>query len=114
MHDGGAQRSARAGVIGGEEAVLLKDLAALTPPVVVCVAFVVGLVLLLRREMAPKRRVREGSRREAENSGNNGIIDVNEATSAAGPDGQSAENAVQNGDQRDDVRRSSGGSGSRH
>jgi hypothetical protein len=92
---------------------LLKDLAALTPPAVVCVAFVVGLVLLLRREMAPKRRVREGSRREAENSGNNGIIDVNEATSAAGPDGQSAENAVQNGDQRDDTRRSSGGSGSR-
>jgi len=93
---------------------LLKDLAALTPPAVVCVAFVVGLVLLLRREMAPKRRVREGSRREAENSGNNGIIDVNEATSAAGPDGHSAENAVQNGDQRDDTRRPSGGSGSRH
>ena len=114
MRGGGAQRSARACVIGREEAVLLKDLAALTPPVVVCVAFVVGLVLLLRREMAPKRRVREGSRREAENSGNNGIIDVNEATSAAGRDGQSAGNAVQNGDQRDDARRSSGGSGSRH
>ena len=113
MQGGGAQRSARVGVIGGEEAVLLKDLAALTPPAVVCVAFVVGLVLLLRREMAPKRRVREDSRRDAENSGNNGIIDVNEATPAAGPDAQSAGNAVQNGDQRDDARRSSGGSGSR-
>src|ERR1700749_566854 len=117
MHDGGAQRSARAGVIGGEEAVLLKDLAALTPPAVVCVAFVVGLVLLLRREMAPKRRVREDARREAENSGNNGIFDVNEATTTAGPDGQTAgqtaRNTVQNSDQRDGARRSAGGSGSR-
>jgi hypothetical protein len=64
--------------------------------------------------MAPKRRVREDVRREAENSGNNGIIDVNEATTAAGSDGQTAGNATQNSDQRDDARRSSGGSGSRH
>lgn len=96
----------------------MKDLAALTPPAVVCVAFVVGLVLLLRREMAPKRRVREGARREAENSGKNGIIDVNEATTVAGPDGQTAGqtagNAAQNDDQPDGARRSSGGSGSRH
>jgi hypothetical protein len=92
----------------------LKDLAALTPPAVVCVAFVVGLVLLLRREMAPKRRVREDVRREAENSGNNGIIDVNEATTVAGSDGQTAGNTAQNSDQRDGARRSSGGSGSRH
>ena len=92
---------------------MLKDLAALTPPAVVCVAFVVGLVLLLRREMAPKRRVREGARREAENSGKNGIIDVNEATSAAGSDGHTAENAVQNSDQHDGGSRSSGGPGSR-
>src|SRR6202012_1360277 len=101
MRGGGAQRSARAWFIGREEAVLLKDLAALTPPAVVCVAFVVGLVLLLRREMAPKRRVREDVRREAENSGNNGIIDVNEATTVAGPDGQTAGNTAQNSDQRD-------------
>ena len=33
-----------------------QDLAALTPPLVVCVAFVIGVALLLRREMAPKRR----------------------------------------------------------
>jgi hypothetical protein len=63
--------------------------------------------------MAPKRRVREDVRREAENSGNNGIIDVNEATTVAGPDGQTAGNTAQNGDQRDGARRSSGGSGSR-
>jgi hypothetical protein len=96
----------------------LKDLAALTPPAVVCVAFVVGLVLLLRREMAPKRRVREDARREAENSGKNGIIDVNEATTVASPDGETAGktagNAAQNSDQRDGARRSSGGPGSQH
>ena len=92
----------------------MKDLAALTPPAVVCVAFVVGLVLLLRREMAPKRRVREEVRPDAENSGNNGIIDVNEATTVAGSDGQTAAAPVQNADQRDGARRSSGGSGSRN
>jgi hypothetical protein len=32
-----------------------QDLAALTPPLVVCVAFVVGLIIFLRREMGPKR-----------------------------------------------------------
>jgi hypothetical protein len=90
----------------------LKDLAALTPPAVVCVAFLVGLVLLLRREMAPKRRVRQDARREAENSGNNGIIDVNEAPSVTGSDGKTAGNAAQNSDQRDGARRSSGGPGS--
>jgi hypothetical protein len=93
--------------------VLLKDLAALAPPVVVCVAFVVGLVLLLRREMAPKRRVREDRHREAGNSGNNGIIDVNETTSAARSDGHHAGNTVQNSDRRDDARRSSGDPGPR-
>jgi hypothetical protein len=32
-----------------------QDLAALIPPLVVCVAFIVGLVMFLRREMGPKR-----------------------------------------------------------
>jgi hypothetical protein len=63
----------------------LKDLAALTPPVVVCVAFLVGLVLLLRREMAPKRRVREDPGGEHDISGN-GIIDGNAPTSPTTPD----------------------------
>jgi hypothetical protein len=31
------------------------DLVAITPPLVVCVAFVVGLVLFLRHQLAPKR-----------------------------------------------------------
>jgi hypothetical protein len=98
--------------------VLLKDLAALTPPAVVCVAFIVGLVLLVRREMAPKRRVREGARREADISGNNGIIDANEATSAARPDGNPAGNRAGNpagnSAERDQARRSSGDHGSLH
>jgi len=37
---------------------MLQDLAALAPPVLVCVAFVIGAWLLLRRELAPKRRAR--------------------------------------------------------
>lgn len=65
---------------------MLKDLAALTPPAVVCVAFLIGLVLLLRREMAPKRRVREDPGDERDISGNNGIIDVKAPASVAGPD----------------------------
>ena len=65
---------------------MLKDLAALTPPALVCVAFLIGLVLLLRREMAPKRRVREDPGDERDISGNNGIIDVKAPASVAGPD----------------------------
>ena len=94
----------------------MKDLAALTPPAVVCVAFIVGLVLLVRREMAPKRRVREGVRREADISGNNGIIEANEATSAArsdeNPVGNRAGNLAVNTAEWDQARRSSGDHGS--
>ena len=39
------------------------DLAALTPPLIVCVAFLVGVAILLRREMAPKRRAERNERR---------------------------------------------------
>jgi hypothetical protein len=38
-----------------------QDLAALTPPLVVCVAFLIGLVIFLRRQIGPKRN---GSRRD--------------------------------------------------
>ena len=41
-----------------------QDLAALTPPLVVCVAFIIGLAIFLRREMGPKRGgTRTGRRR---------------------------------------------------
>ena len=36
----------------------MQDLAALAPPAIVCVAFVIGAWMLLRRELAPKRRAR--------------------------------------------------------
>ena len=32
------------------------DLAALTPPLVVCAAVLIGVAMLLRREMSPKRK----------------------------------------------------------
>jgi hypothetical protein len=78
---------------------MLSDLAALTPPAVVCVAFLVGLVLLLRREMAPKRRVREDPDSERDISGNNDIIDAK------------AQATVTSGDDQDDVGRSPDGRG---
>jgi ABC-type nickel/cobalt efflux system permease component RcnA len=37
---------------------MLQDLAALAPPAIVCVAFLVGAWVLVRKELAPKRRSR--------------------------------------------------------
>jgi len=37
------------------------DLAALAPPAIVCVAFVIGAWVIVRRELAPKRRRRAES-----------------------------------------------------
>lgn len=34
---------------------MLADLAALTPPLIVAVAFLIGLVMFLRRQMAPRQ-----------------------------------------------------------
>jgi hypothetical protein len=44
---------------------MLQDLAALTPPLIVCVAFLVGVGVLVRRELAPRRQ----ARRDAVRSG---------------------------------------------
>ena len=41
------------------------DLAALTPPLVVCVAFLIGVVMLLRSQLAPKRRAERNARRRS-------------------------------------------------
>ena len=47
-----------------EDCAMWQDLAALTPPLVVCVAFIIGLVIFLRREMGPRRDgARDGRRR---------------------------------------------------
>jgi hypothetical protein len=42
-----------------------QDLAALTPPLIVCVAFIIGLVIFLRRQMGSKRN---GSRSDRHRS----------------------------------------------
>jgi hypothetical protein len=44
-----------------------QDLAALAPPLIVCAAFLVGLALFLRREMAPKRDRTRSDRRRSRN-----------------------------------------------
>jgi amino-acid N-acetyltransferase len=49
----------------GEDGAMWQDLAALTPPLVVCVAFLIGLAMLLRREMSPKRRAERTARRRS-------------------------------------------------
>jgi hypothetical protein len=35
---------------------MVQDLAALAPPAIVCAAFLVGAWVIVRRELAPKRR----------------------------------------------------------
>jgi hypothetical protein len=37
---------------------MLQDLAALTPPAIVCVAVLIGAWAIVRRELAPKRKER--------------------------------------------------------
>jgi amino-acid N-acetyltransferase len=48
---------------GEEEAAMWSDLAALTPPLVVCVAVLIGVAMLLRSQMSPKRRAERDERR---------------------------------------------------
>ena len=50
---------------GREDGAMWQDLAALTPPLVVCVAFLIGLAVFLRREMSPKRRSARNARRRS-------------------------------------------------
>jgi|HubBroStandDraft_3_1064219.scaffolds.fasta_scaffold546093_2 hypothetical protein len=47
---------------------MLQDLGVLTPSLVVCVAFLAGVFVLLRREMAPRRRDREANQPPADMS----------------------------------------------
>jgi amino-acid N-acetyltransferase len=51
---------------GREDWAMWQDLAALTPPLVVCVAFLVGLAMLLRSQMSPKRRADRNARRRSD------------------------------------------------
>ena len=56
----------------GKECALLSDLAALTPPAVVCVAFLIGVGLFLRHQLGPKRQAAEDEYPE-DISGDSGI-----------------------------------------
>ena len=48
---------------GRQEAAVWSDLAALTPPLVMCVAVLIGVAMLLRSQMSPKRRAEREERR---------------------------------------------------
>jgi hypothetical protein len=74
----------------GKGCALLSDLAALTPPAVVCVAFLIGLGLFLRHQLGPKRESAEDEYPE-DISGDGGIPHGDSAQSdasrpAASPD----------------------------
>jgi hypothetical protein len=45
---------------------MLNDLAALTPPLVMAVAFIAGVVALLRSEIAPRRRLNKTQSEETD------------------------------------------------
>jgi hypothetical protein len=47
---------------------MLQDLAAVAPPAIVAAAFLVGAWVIVRRELAPKRRARAQSSAVADNS----------------------------------------------
>ena len=42
-----------------------QDLGALAPSLIVCVAFLIGVAMLLHREMAPKRRAERAAKRRS-------------------------------------------------
>ncbi len=50
---------------GLREDAVWSDLAALTPPLVVCVAVLIGVAMLLRSQMSPKRRAERDERRRS-------------------------------------------------
>lgn len=53
-----AGRAACRGRSRVEVTAMVQDLEALAPPVIICAVFLIGAGLLLRRELAPKRRAR--------------------------------------------------------
>ena len=62
---------------------MLQDLAALTPPLVVCGAFLIGVALFLRRQMG-------GSRRPADDDGGTDIHDDGMNADAGDPQAESS------------------------
>jgi len=45
------------------------DLAAVTPPLIVCAAFLIGVAWLVRSQLAPKRRAERNARRRSRDQG---------------------------------------------
>jgi len=60
----------------------MQDLAVLTPSLIVCAAFLIGVVALLRHEMAPRRRGREDSGQAADNTGSGSFSGAEEGESS--------------------------------
>lgn len=65
---------------------MLSDLAALTPPAVVCAAFLIGLGIFLRHQLGPKRESAEDELPE-DISGDSGIPHSERSGPARTPDG---------------------------
>lgn len=65
---------------------MLQDLGVLTPSLVVCALFLAGVLILLRREIAPRRRGREGSRPAEDMSAGPGISEREDDGAAATSD----------------------------
>jgi hypothetical protein len=55
-------------LIVGRGSVMLQDLAALTPPAIVCAAVLIGAWAIVRRELAPKRKERAEAAADEERS----------------------------------------------
>ena len=69
---------------------MLQDLAVLTPSLIVCAAFLAGVIVLLRREMAPRQRNREGDGSSEDMSAGRGISEPEGGAAAATSDPEEA------------------------
>jgi hypothetical protein len=64
---------------------VLRDLSALTPPLVVCVAFLIGVGAFLRHEMSARHRRRDEDA-TTDISANGMIVDTEGKEAATAPD----------------------------
>ena len=70
---------------------MLQDLAVLTPSLLVCAAFLTGVIVLLRREMAPRQRNREGDGSSEDIAAERGISESEDGTPATSDREQKAD-----------------------
>jgi len=62
---------------------MLADLEALTPPLIMAAAFLIGVALFLRRQMGPRGRPTDEGDEEADNAG--GASNADPADASHGP-----------------------------